>query len=174
MIYEIETPRLLLRAPRMDDAADIAKGLDNYNVARVLSQVPYPYFEADAATWISGLEENRPEHAVFAIERRDVGLIGVISIEPELGYWLAEDHWGHGYATEAARAILTWHFANSDSDSVPCGAHHDNPASLNVQRKLGFVVTGREMRMAVSRREEVELVTTLLTREAFEQMGALS
>jgi len=97
-----------------------------------------------------------------------------MSIDPELGYWIAEDHWGHGYATEAARAILTWHFANSDADSVPCGAHHDNPASLNVQRKLGFVVTGREMRMAIARREEVELVKTMLTREAFAQMGALS
>lgn len=174
MSFEIETERLFLRSPRMGDAPTIAAGLDNYSVARFLSRVPYPYFEADAVAWLSELKDNVPEHAVFAIERQGAGLIGVISIEPELGYWIAEDHWGQGFATEAGRAVLSWHFANSDSRSVSSGAHHDNPASLNVQRKLGFVVTGRETRMVLSRREEVEHVATTLTREAFAQMEVLS
>ncbi len=174
MSYEIETKRLFLRAPRMDDVPVIAAGLDNYSVTRFLSRVPYPYFEADAIAWLSGLPENTPDWAAFAIERPDAGLIGVISIENHLGFWLAEAHWGQGYATEAGRAILEWHFANSDATGIVSAAHYDNPASLNVQRKLGFVVTGSEMRMVVSRREEVEHIDTMLTREAFERLGVLS
>jgi RimJ/RimL family protein N-acetyltransferase len=174
MTYEIETERLFLRAPRMADAPAIARGLANYNVTRFLSRVPFPYDEDLAEAWISGLPDNRADHAVFVVEHGGAGVIGAVGVESELGYWFAEEHWGHGYATEAGRGILAWHFANIEAQSVPSAAHVDNPASLNVQRKLGFEIIGREKRLAVSRGEDVEHIDTLLTRSAFEQTGALS
>jgi len=60
MSYEVETQRLFLRAPRMDDVPAITAGLDNYNVTRFLSRVPYPFFETDAVAWISGFGEHSP------------------------------------------------------------------------------------------------------------------
>jgi RimJ/RimL family protein N-acetyltransferase len=174
MTYEIETERLFLRAPRLGDASAIAKGLNNFNVARFLTKVPFPYAEQDAENWISSLSENAPEHRAFVVERDDTGVIGVIGLESELGYWLAESHWGNGYATEAAAATLHWYFDATRAESITSGAHEDNPASLNVQRKLGFEVTGNQTKFCVSRNTDILLVKTFLTRAAFERTGALS
>ncbi len=174
MIEELSTQRLMLRPPCMDDAVAIASGLNNFNVTRFLTKVPFPYAEQDARDWISGLSEAPAGHRAFIVEKDDAGAIGVVGLENELGYWLAEPHWGHGYATEAAAAALVWYFGITDAESIGSGAHADNPASLNVQRKLGFEITGDRTDFSVSCNRDVRVVTTTLTRSAFRQRGYLS
>jgi RimJ/RimL family protein N-acetyltransferase len=59
-----------------------------------------------------------------------------------LGYCLAEAAWGHGYATEAARAVLQWAFGALDLNRVQAEADTRNAASARVLEKLGFVREG--------------------------------
>jgi RimJ/RimL family protein N-acetyltransferase len=59
-----------------------------------------------------------------------------------LGYCLAEAAWGHGYATEAAAAVLTWAFATLDLNRVQAETDTRNAASARVLEKLGFVHEG--------------------------------
>lgn len=171
MTLTLRTKRLLLRQPVASDAAAIAQGLGDYEVARYLTPLPFPYSESDAVAWISRVTPPRPDRAVFGIDLEGHGLIGVVSIVDELGYWLARRFWGHGYLPEAARALLAWHFANSDAESVESGAHWDNPRSLAVLRGLGFTTTGSSRKFVRPQQREVEHIEMRLTRAAFEATG---
>ena len=59
-----------------------------------------------------------------------------------LGYVLDDAAWGHGYATEAARALLGWAFETLDLNRVQAEADTRNAASARVLEKLGFVREG--------------------------------
>ena len=58
------------------------------------------------------------------------------------GYCLTREAWGHGYATEAAGALLDWAFGALDLNRVQAEADTRNPASRRVLEKLGFVLEG--------------------------------
>ncbi len=59
-----------------------------------------------------------------------------------LGYCFAEAAWGHGYATEAAHALLRWAFDTLDLNRVQAETDTRNVASARVLEKLGFVREG--------------------------------
>lgn len=59
-----------------------------------------------------------------------------------LGYCLGESAWGHGYATEAAAALLRWAFDTLDLNRVQAEVDTRNVASARVLEKLGFVREG--------------------------------
>ena len=69
--------------------------------------------------------------------------------------------------TEAANALLAYGFAMHGWKSVQSSAFVDNPASLRVQEKLGFTVTGTGETWSRPRAARVETWTTRLTAEAF-------
>ncbi|MFF5125899.1 GNAT family N-acetyltransferase [Streptomyces syringium] len=58
--------------------------------------------------------------------------------EVELGWTLRADHWGHGYATEAAQACLDWGFAALDDEYFTALIRPGNEASVRVAERLGF------------------------------------
>jgi RimJ/RimL family protein N-acetyltransferase len=163
------TSRLTLRHPALPDAEDIALWLDNRNVARMLARVPFPYWTADAEDWIAGLAD-RPDGMVYTIHRER--LIGVVSIEncdddPRLGYWLGEPWHGRGYMTESVQALITHAFDTRGLRAISSSVFADNPASMRVQEKLGFVVTGARRIWSRSRQAQVPAWTTRLTASAF-------
>ncbi len=165
----IITPRLTLRPPARPDAEDIALWLSDWNVARMLGPVPHPYRLADAQEWI-GQTRRRPGDLVYTIHRER--LIGVVSIDgvgaqPRLGYWLGAPWHGRGYMNEAVRVLLAHAFDDRGMRSVQSSVFADNPASLNLQRKLGFDVTGTGESWCLSRQAKVRAWTTVLTAEAF-------
>ena len=59
-----------------------------------------------------------------------------------MGYCLTEAAWGHGYATEAARAVLQWAYETLDLNRVQAETDTRNVASAHVLEKLGFVREG--------------------------------
>jgi RimJ/RimL family protein N-acetyltransferase len=59
-----------------------------------------------------------------------------------MGYCLGETAWGHGYATEAAQAVLRWAFDTLDLNRVQAETDTRNVASARVLEKLGFVREG--------------------------------
>ncbi|MET3985638.1 GNAT family N-acetyltransferase [Streptomyces sp. PvR034] len=58
--------------------------------------------------------------------------------ETEIGWTFARAHWGRGYATEAARAVLAWGFGTLGLQRITAMIHHGNTASTAVARRLGF------------------------------------
>jgi len=168
-MHVLVTKRLTLRQPTCLDAEGIAAGLSNWNVARMLTKAPFPYFVKDAEEWIGRVSAD-PEALVYTIHREQ--LIGVVSIEgggpqPRLGYWLAERWQGRGYMTEAVNALVGHAFDTRSIWAIESAAIADNPASLRVQEKLGFSVTGLKETFARPRGGPVQLLTTRLSAAAW-------
>lgn len=81
--------------------------------------------------------------AVFTLEGEFVGRAG-ISLWPatgelELGYAFRPVFWGQGLATEAARAVADWAFANTDVDHIIAFTHPQNYGSQRVLERIGMV-----------------------------------
>jgi RimJ/RimL family protein N-acetyltransferase len=169
MDVTLETSRLRLRALSAADIPAMLTGLNDWSVVRYLTAVPYPYSPEDAASWVTSRPTPTPEMSTFAIELPDEGMVGSVGLDRELGYWLLASQHGKGLMTEACVALLDWRFDAIPERDVASGAHAGNEASLNVQRKLGFVEASRSMRFAKPHQREVEHIETVLTRDAFER-----
>lgn len=171
----IETPRLRLRAVKRSDTIAIAHHLANWDVARMLALPPWPYRLSDAETFVAILvKRNADDPAltlVITLADSDVaiGMIDLITIDgrPTLGYWLGQPHWGSGLMTEALAAMLAHAFTTREIDTIFSGMFFDNPASLAVQKKLGFKVAGESVVQCVPRRLPVRHIDTTLTRADF-------
>ena len=153
--------RLLLRPVWPEDWKLVLDGIADEGVVRNLSSAPWPYREEDARAFTKLPVE--PQYPRFLITRaKDAALVGCIGIDrsdafddgTELGYWIAREHWGQGYATEAGRAVLS--IARALGYSRVQAMHFlDNPASGRVLEKLGFVATGvTSMRHSCGRGEK--------------------
>jgi RimJ/RimL family protein N-acetyltransferase len=169
----IAARRLLLRPPCEADADAIVREIDDFEVVRMLARVPFPYSRGDALAFLHSARESaaagsdvnlvivRDDHAIGCIGLADLGSTN------ELGYWLGRAHWRQGLATEAAEAFLKWSFASLDLENICSGAFFDNPASLRVQKKLGFDVVGASQRPSLARGHAVAHIDTILTRARF-------
>ena len=60
----------------------------------------------------------------------------------ELGYWIGVPYWGRGYATEAARAVMSHGFEDLGLNRIYAGYFARNNASGNIMRKLGMTHEG--------------------------------
>ena len=144
-IPALKTARLVLRAPLHNDVEAIVVLAGDRRVAENTARIPHPYAVADAVAFLAAINQNGGE-TVFAIER-DGALIGMCGFDSrpdgiELGYWLGVSFWGHGYATEAARAVIDYAFAELGHEVLQSGARVSNPASRRVLEKCGFQWTG--------------------------------
>ena len=146
----IVTPRLRLRPPILGDAKPMAALLDDYDVVRMLSRVPWPYTQADAESVI----RERGGETVFAVCLKSTGaLLGICGLHgndrhprrAELGYWIGRPHWGQGYATEAAHAAIDYGFTALGLDEISANCRVINEASRRVIWKCGFRFTGSGM-----------------------------
>lgn len=159
----ISTPRLTLRAPRMDDAAAIAALCSDIEIPRMTTHIPWPYGLDEARSFVEKVEaQDRSRDQAFLIEDARLGVVGAVGLHtrdrlPEIGYWVGRKHWGQGYATEAACATLKWARDNWGRKAV-FGSHFaDNPASAAVLAKTGFLYTGKvELRQSLARPKPAE------------------
>ena len=149
----LETERLTLRKPTLADVNAIARLADDRRIAENTRRLPHPYSQDHAVEFVRGIADQR--ETVFLIEKdyAPIGMVGVDWCEPdapELGYWLGVDHWGQGFATEAARAVIDFTFEQFDTPLMYSGARVANPASRNVLEKCGFQWSGVELHRFVS------------------------
>jgi RimJ/RimL family protein N-acetyltransferase len=142
----LESKRLALRAPRLEDAKTVAALANDRRIAENTARIPHPYKLADAERFISAANTNGGD-AVFLVTLKGGAVIGSCGIsnvdgQVELGYWLGVAHWGKGYATEALHAVIDFAFGDLDHDALNAGARVTNPASRRVLEKCGFQWTG--------------------------------
>ncbi|NIJ07487.1 RimJ/RimL family protein N-acetyltransferase [Sphingomonas vulcanisoli] len=163
------TERLLLRPGWTEDAPALSRAIGDAAVVRNLSRAPWPYALGDAENFLSQPQD--PRYPRFLVTRRDDGaLIGGIALMPvegegaELGYWLARDQWGRGYATEAGRAVVA--IADESLRLPELKASHalDNPASGGVLAKLGFEPNGTAKLYSRARGRDMDIRTFVRTR----------
>jgi RimJ/RimL family protein N-acetyltransferase len=144
----LETERLTLRKPTLADVSAIARLADDRRIAEN-TRLPHPYSRDDAVSFIRHVADRQRE-TVFLIEHNHtpIGMVGADWRDedaPELGYWLGVDHWGQGFATEAARALIDFTFEEFDTPLIRSGARVANPASRNILEKCGFQWSGVEL-----------------------------
>lgn len=145
------TERLLLRPGWAEDAPALARAMNDEAIVRNLASAPWPYDLASAQAWVErSTADGLPNFLLFQRTSGAPRLIGGAGIGKddiggdgyELGYWIARPYWGLGYATEAARHVLT--VARTLKLPRLTAAHFiDNAASGKVLRKLGFRATGK-------------------------------
>jgi len=148
----LHTARLQLRPFVEADAEALFSMHSNAYVLRYWDSPPWSE-PARAERFIAACQQMADEStgARVAIARAPEGdFIGWCSLtrwNPEyrsasLGYCLDDAAWGHGYATEAARALLHWAFDTLDLNRVQAETDTRNLASARVLEKLGFVLEG--------------------------------
>jgi RimJ/RimL family protein N-acetyltransferase len=142
----LKTRRLVLRAPNPDDAEAITALINDRRIAENTARIPHPYTLEDAEAFIASAASGG--EVAFVVTLADGPIIGGCGIAtlradgPEIGYWFGVAHWGHGYATEAARAIIDHAFRDIGLKELLAGARVSNPASRRVLEKCGFQWTG--------------------------------
>jgi RimJ/RimL family protein N-acetyltransferase len=183
----LTTPRLVLRPFRSSDGSDVERLAGVWEVADTTLNIPHPYPEGGGAGWIKthAATWKKGTSLTLAIVLRDTPekLIGAVSLEiareharGELGYWIALDEWGHGYATEAARAVAAFGFEKLELHRIQARHFTRNEASGRVMQKLGMQFEGgiREGYLRWGRFEDVSCYGVLAHEWAEEPSDAQS
>ncbi len=144
----LTTERLILRPFVHGDAADVTRLVSDRRIADTTLNIPHPYEQSVAEGWIGTHAEaaERGEGLTLAVTDRASGeIVGATGLaikrahrRAELGYWIAVERWGRGYATEAARAMVDHAFGPLDLARVVAHCLVRNPASWRVMEKLGM------------------------------------
>ena len=145
----LETERLALRRPTLADVKAIAQLANDRRIAENTRRLPHPYLQDHAVEFVRAMAADRRE-TVFLIEHTHspIGIVGIDWREPELpelGYWLGFEHWGRGFGTEAARAVIDFFFEEFDAEHLISGARVANPTSRNILEKCSFQWSGVEL-----------------------------
>ncbi|QDW36099.1 GNAT family N-acetyltransferase [Bradyrhizobium sp. KBS0727] len=145
----LDTERLALRRPTLADVKAIAHLANDRRIAENTRRLPHPYLQDHAVEFVRAMAADRRE-TVFLIEHTHspIGMVGIDWREqdaPELGYWLGVEHWGRGFGTEAARAVIDFFFEEFDAEHLVSGARVANPSSRNILEKCGFQWSGVEL-----------------------------
>lgn len=141
-----------IRKWKLSDAADLAKAISNLKVQNNLRDgMPYPYTEKDAVEYIDAmLTADANDTFAFAIvcDGKAVGSIGafrqknVHRLTAELGYYVSEEYWGKGIATQAVKAVCEYVFKETDIVRIYAEPFAYNSASCKVLEKAGFEFEG--------------------------------
>lgn len=139
---------------RETDKPSLLEHLNTKDIYRTTLNIPYPYSEADADSWI----QKRLDHMAkvgkqvsFVIrdsQDKLIGAVGADNLEPskthraEIGYWLARPYWGQGLMTDSVGAYVRYAFAELGLLRLVAHVLAHNIASARVLEKNGFKLEG--------------------------------
>ena len=142
---EIRTERLVIKTPEMDDRFELSQLINDKDVIKWLSDIPFPYTLSHAEEFIERSQEGvlKQESYNFMIfqNRKMLGGIGLRDFNNnscEVGYWLGKQYWGYGYATEAVNGILDSGFNQLNLEEIYAAYKIGNEGSKRVLTKCGF------------------------------------
>jgi ribosomal-protein-alanine N-acetyltransferase len=164
----LETNRLVLRPLEKGDVDAIFAMRSDPEMMRFIRE---PQNRAESVNWLKLVSSRwKTEKIGFCavIEKQTNKIVGWCGIwrleetrELEVGYAIAKQYWGNGFATEAAIRFLEYAFEHLKPERIVAVARPENAASRRVMEKLGmsFVKTGSFYKQT--------LVQYALTREEF-------
>jgi [ribosomal protein S5]-alanine N-acetyltransferase len=146
----VQTERLVLRPPQMEDATAMLTGwAQDPEVTRYLTWRPHTSLEQSQAAITRAISAwNDETRFPYMITLKTTGeVIGMIDPRIEgprmgIGYVLAHAYWGKGYMPEATRVIIDWAFQQSTIYRVYATTDLENVASKRVLEKVGMQCEG--------------------------------
>ncbi len=165
-----ETPRLMCRSFQAQDWQTLKTICEEPDVARMLAVITVPWPKEKILAWIANTQGDLKHGFRLAVCLQGgalIGMVGLGGVPVSCGYFIAKEHWGNGYATEAMHGLLQHCFDHLGLETVEADHFTDNPASGNVLRKLGFVETGRSLGRSAARLEPAPNITYRLTESQF-------
>jgi RimJ/RimL family protein N-acetyltransferase len=160
----LETERLILRVPRREDFEGwAALGRDEEAMrhlgGRKSAFEAWRHFLANVGSWhVLGFG---PFSVIRKADRKWIGRVGPLHPEgwpgDEIGWTLAREAWGKGYATEAASAAIDWTFANLGWAGIIHCIAPANTASQAVAKRLGSTLQGPGHMPAPHDRDPIEV-----------------
>lgn len=176
----IESKRLILRNWKDEDIDDLIEGLNNINVSKWLSAVPYPYTKKDAEDFIlyaKQLNESSKDIMLAIVLKENNKVIGGTSIQfinkkdgtASGGIWLNEKYHKSGYGMEAFSAKIKYSFEVLKLRRMENGYFFDNEKSKKMQEKLGYKYEGirRKKYLCLATNKYVDECITGLLKEEF-------
>jgi len=146
----LNTDKCVIRQWKHGDEPSLVRHANNRNVwINVRDTFPSPYTVSDANAWVN-LATRALRDQVWAIDVAGFA-VGGISLHPdegvhrynaEIGYWLGEEYWGQGIATEAVRAMTRYAFEAQGLVRVYAAVFDWNEASKHVLEKVGYELEG--------------------------------
>lgn len=146
----IETERLLLRPFRENDLEAIFRCCRNPNLGKNAGWKPHDTLEDSREALHTVFLSQKGVWAIVLKENQQ--LIGSVGIIPDprrenpdarmLGYWLAEEHWGNGYMTEAVKAVIDHGFNVLKLSLITANCYPHNERSQQVLKRHGFLYEG--------------------------------
>ncbi len=141
---------ITLRDYKESDIDTLVALANNKNVSRYLVYTfPYPYTRKDAEFWISkGSRENGSITKVIVFNLQFVGSVGITPQTgwrnhcAEIGYWIGEEFWGKGIATEALKIMTDEAFNIHKYKKLFAPVLGPNIASVKVLKKCGYELEG--------------------------------
>ena len=151
-VFRIETPRLWLRWPRLEDATFMALWVGLPRVATMTSTFKVDMRVGEVRERLEQVRASNIAGRGFAFvmtpkgaDASAIGMLGV-SVQPggrmELGYLLDPDHWGAGLMTEAVSALCEQAFDLMPIANIGASTRPENGASIRLLEKCGFKLTG--------------------------------
>lgn len=146
---------VVLRPFALGDAPRVQSLAGEREVAETTRLIPHPYPDRAALEWIAAQAKDRlaGREFTYAVTLAGDGLlVGAIALRPgeleqeHVGFWIGRAHWGRGYATAAARAVIALAFRVLDLESVNASHLIRNLASGRVLEKCGLRPLRTEMR----------------------------
>lgn len=174
-ILPLKIDHYTLRLIQTEDLNALHPLINDWNVVRMLSQVPFPYPKPLLEKWIDSViqEINTGASYHFSIiddtNQQIVGCIGLrVDCKDQLGkigYWIAHKYWGNKIASKALQRISTWALANLNINYIRATAADDNSASISVLKKCGYQSFGQGKEKFLARAAEQPVSYFLLQRE---------
>ena len=164
-MFEIKTKRLVLKRPdKSINNKLFASLVGDWDIAKWLSDVPYPYTEKHAQKFI---KRSSPDDLRFSVFYDEILVGGVgVSFEEnnqlDLGYWIAKDYWGNGFATEASEGLIDYVKNETEFKAITACYVKGNKTSAKVLKKLGFIEIGECEEYFLSRKETMDCVDLIL------------
>lgn len=140
---------IALRRWSVDDIPELVRCCNDVAIRRWLPPIAIPYTEDDATGFVNVATAEDGEKLMFAIAGLDsaalCGSIGLRMLEPgvgQTGYWVAPEARGRGIAAAALRLLSHWALGTVDLARLQLFTDVDNPASMRVAERAGFIREG--------------------------------
>jgi ribosomal-protein-alanine N-acetyltransferase len=150
----LETPRLLVRSPVIEDIPAL---YPHYSDTETMTYLPFLRWQSleDGHAWLQRMrsfDQSGSAHQWIFERKQDRQMLGAICLfnkdmqdmRAEIGYMQGQVHWGQGYAQEAARAVIDFAFDTLKLHRLEATVNPANAASFSLLLRLGFQYEGTQ------------------------------
>jgi len=167
----LQAEGVTLRVPGEEDLDFLTELVNDPEVWPSLAATQ-PKTRNEEREFVESLADSDEVHLLICHDGDPAGVIGLNNVNQawglaELGYMIAPDAWGNGYATDAARRLVQYGFEDLRLHKVKASAYENNPASQRVVEKVGFEEEGLFRDHAYVRGEYVDVHRYGLLAEEF-------